>query len=88
MPRRISLSERRGQDKQGIDGLIQATGEPVPSVKQLVKATYYVRSEQIVVIEAIQLAERQRTGQRKDKSELIQEAIDLLASKYDVHIAG
>jgi hypothetical protein len=33
-------------------------------------------------IEAIQLAERKRTGQRTDKSVLVQEALDLLISKY------
>ena len=50
--------------------------------KQLAKVTLYVRSEQVVAIEAIQLDERRRTGSRPDKSALVQEALDLLISKY------
>jgi Arc/MetJ-type ribon-helix-helix transcriptional regulator len=33
-------------------------------------------------IEEIQLAERRRTGKRPDKSDLVQEALDLLIQKY------
>jgi hypothetical protein len=49
-----------------------------------VKATYYIRPEQVVALESIQLGERQKTGKRKDKSELVQEALDLLFAKYKV----
>ena len=49
---------------------------------KLAKVTFYVRREQVVDIESIQLAQRQRTGTRPDKSELIQEALDLLKEKY------
>lgn len=48
----------------------------------LAKVTIYIRPEQVIAIEAIQLAERQRTGQKPDKSDLIQEALDLLSQKY------
>jgi hypothetical protein len=86
--KRVSLSERRSQDKKGIDALIQPTGEPKRVDKPLVKATYYIRPEQVVAIESIQLEERQKTGKRKDKSELVQEALDLLFAKYHVKTTG
>ena len=49
---------------------------------KLAKVTFYVRRDQVVDIEAIQLEQRQRTGTRPDKSALIQEALDLLKQKY------
>lgn len=88
MSKRVSLSERRSQDKKGIDALIQSTGEPKQTEKPLVKATYYIRPEQVVSLESIQLQERQKTGKRKDKSELVQEALDLLFAKYHVKVTG
>ena len=44
--------------------------------------TVYVRPDQVLALEEIQLAERKRTGKRKDKSELVQEAFDLLIVKH------
>lgn len=89
MSKRISLSERRAHDKKGIDALIQATNRtPKQAEKPLVKATYYIRPEQVIALESIQLEERQKTGKRKDKSELVQEALDLLFAKYHIKKAG
>jgi hypothetical protein len=48
----------------------------------LAKVTLYVRPDQVISIEEIQLRERQKTGEKKDKSELVQEALDLLIEKY------
>jgi hypothetical protein len=90
--KRVPLSERRADDRRGVDALFEPTvpnspgeasfpGEPAPAPK-LVKATYYIRPEQVIALESIQLAERQRLGKRRDKSELIQEALDLLIAKY------
>jgi len=59
----------------------QAAAESSPD-KQLAKVTLYLRPDQVVAIEAIQLDERRRTGSRPDKSALVQEALDLLISKY------
>lgn len=90
MNKRVPLSERRAGDRRGVDALFEPTtpreadatpGEPEPTPK-LVKATYYIRPEQVIALESIQLAERQRLGRRRDKSELIQEALDLLIAKY------
>ena len=50
--------------------------------KPLSKVTLYVRPDQVLAIEAIQLEERRRTGSRPDKSALVQEALDLLINKY------
>ena len=88
MSKRISLSDRRTQDRRGIDAIL---GEPAvdPAVetaaeprKKLEKVTLYVRPEQVMQIEEIQLQERRRTGKRPDKSDLVQEALDLLIQKY------
>lgn len=48
----------------------------------LSKVTVYIRPEQIIAVEAIQLAERRRSGKKPDKSGLMQEALDLLIEKY------
>ena len=52
------------------------------SRESLAKVTLYIRPDQVVAIEDIQLAERKSTGKRPDKSDLIQEALDLLIEKY------
>ncbi len=84
MPKRVSLSERRATDRKGIDLLFESgPAQEEPKKKQdVAKVTLYIRPEQVLAIEKIQLAERERTGQRKDKSVLIQEAIDLLVEHY------
>ncbi|HEX5735617.1 MAG TPA: hypothetical protein VF131_22510 [Blastocatellia bacterium] len=48
----------------------------------MAKVTLYLRPDQVIAIESIQLQERKRTGSRRDKSVLVQEAIDLLIAKY------
>jgi hypothetical protein len=56
-------------------------GSPHPKAK-LQKVTLYVRPEQVLRLEEIQLEERRRTGRRPDKSDLVQEALDLLIERY------
>ena len=51
-------------------------------VVKTAKVTLYVRPDQVMKLEEIQLAERRRTGTRPDKSDLVQEALDLLIQKY------
>jgi hypothetical protein len=51
------------------------------------KATYYIRPDQDIALASIQLAERQRSGRRCDKSELVREALDLLMSKYSMPLS-
>jgi len=88
MSKRISLSDRRSQDRRGLDAILgEASPETSPSEvaeprKKLEKVTLYVRPEQVMQIEEIQLQERRRTGKRPDKSDLVQEALDLLIQKY------
>ncbi|RYG64668.1 hypothetical protein EON80_18810 [bacterium] len=48
----------------------------------LSKVTLYIRPDQVIAIETIQLNERQKTGAKPDKSDLVQEALDLLTKKY------
>jgi hypothetical protein len=89
MTKRISLSDRRTQDRRGIDAILGEpaapetgpTGTAEPR-KRLEKVTLYVRPEQVMQLEEIQLHERRRTGKRPDKSDLVQEALDLLIQKY------
>lgn len=61
--------------------LKKAAPKSLPS-KELAKVTLYLRPDQVIAIESIQLQERKRTGSRRDKSVLVQEAIDLLIAKY------
>ena len=82
-PKRVSLSERRLQDRRGIDALIPDALTPAARrAGKLAKVTLYVRPDQVTGLEEIQLAERRRTGVRPDKSDLVQEALDLLMQKY------
>lgn len=90
MNKRVPLSERRERDAaKGVDAMIQVVngegsqnGLNSQEKVTLAKVTMYIRPEQVAAMEAIQLAERQRTGKRPDKSDLAQEAIDLLIQKY------
>jgi hypothetical protein len=89
MAKRASLGDRRNQDCKGIDAILgdtapgrgEAQGAPANKPK-LEKVTLYVRPEQVIHLEEIQLQERRRTGKRPDKSDLVQEALDLLIQKY------
>lgn len=82
--RRTSLSDRRAQDKKGVDVIFEAPAQASPETqkKALAKVTMYVRAEQIEAVEEIQFNERKRTGKKPDKSDLFQEALDLLIAKY------
>ena len=87
MAKRTSLKERRERDRKGVDALIEgpprksasASAEEKPA---LAKVTLYVRPDQVLAVEEIQLRERRRTGAKPDKSALVQEALDLLIEKY------
>jgi len=94
----VSLSERREQDKRGVDKFFEAPTplKAVPAKKAktapkpkapevdgaLIKATYYIRDGQDDVLVDVQRAVKKQTGEKRDKSDLIREAIDLLAKKY------
>ena len=88
---RTSLKDRRAQDVRGVDAIITPTDlatdtsqgeEQAQKAVPLAKMTVYVRPDQVLALEEIQLAERKRTGKRKDKSDLVQEAFDLLIEKH------
>jgi hypothetical protein len=49
---------------------------------RLEKVTLYVRPDQVMALEEIQLRQRRQTGKKPDKSDLVQEALDLLVNKY------
>lgn len=84
--KRVPLSQRRSGEQRGVDAIFEPTITPesaaVPAAQKPVKVTCYIRPEQVITLEQLQLAERQRTGKRRDKSELIQEALDLLFTQY------
>ena len=88
MASRTSLKDRKAQAPRGVDAIITAPEGPPAgaggeeTTAALSKVTVYVRPEQVLAVEEIQLAERKRTGRRKDKSDLYQEALDLLIEKY------
>jgi hypothetical protein len=85
--KRVSLHERRAQDQQGFEKFFTSPSPPKPTAEKLMKATYYIRLDQDIALASIQLAERQRSGRRCDKSELVREALDLLMSKYSVPVS-
>jgi hypothetical protein len=87
---RVPLSERRSQDRKGLDAIIvetaaggpaEAPAGPAPKAP-LAKVTLYVRPDQVMALEEIQLQQRRATGRKPDKSDLVQEALDLLIQKY------
>ncbi len=86
MAKRISLSERRANEKRGMDVLFEQEDRVADRVErekpELAKVTLYVRPDQVTAIEDIQLRMRKRTGKKPDKSDLIQEALDLLIEKH------
>ena len=84
MAKRLSLHERRTQDQQGFEKFFTSPSPPKPIAEKLMKATYYIRPDQDIALASIQLTERQRSGRRCDKSELVREALDLLMSKYNM----
>lgn len=82
--KRTSLKARRAQDSRGVDAIFQSS-ETTPDANDkqpLAKVTLYIRADQVVAIEDIQLTVRKDTGKRPDKSALVQEALDLLIQKY------
>lgn len=85
--KRTPLSDRRAQDKKGVDVIFDTPAQAPSEAKQpkLAKVTMYVRAEQIEAVEEIQFKERKRTGKKPDKSDLFQEALDLLIEKYQQH---
>jgi hypothetical protein len=82
--KRVSLSDRRAKDKKGVDVLFGGDqSAQVEEKPKLAKVTLYIRPDQVTAVEDIQLNERKRTGKKPDKSDLIQEALDLLVAKYN-----
>ena len=87
--KRTPLSERRSQDRKGLDAIIGGPEEGAPPLEstskpaqRLEKVTLYVRPDQVLGLEEIQLQQRRLTGRKPDKSDLVQEALDLLIQKY------
>ncbi len=87
MAKRVSLHERRTQNQQGFEKFFTSPSPLKPTVEKLMKTTYYIRPDQDIALASIQLAERQRSGRRCDKSELVREALDLLVSKYNTPVS-
>jgi hypothetical protein len=82
--KRTSLSERRAKDKKGVDVLFGDDHQAIAEEEKpkLAKVTLYVRPDQVTAVEDIQLMLRKRTGKKPGKSDLIQEALDLLIEKH------
>jgi hypothetical protein len=72
--KRVPAPNRRGRGIEAQEALVER-----PKVE---KVTLYVRPDQVLAVEEIQLEQRRRTGKRPDKSDLVQEALDLLIQKY------
>jgi hypothetical protein len=79
---KLSTNQRRNSKTRSTVSLISSSNRKPQAAAELAKVTLYVRPDQVVGVESIQLSERKRTGHRRDKSSLVQEALDLLISKY------
>ncbi len=78
--KRTSLDERLKETKpKPVDSIFEPTGSPKPVLKKL---TAYILPEHYIALEEIQLNQLKKTGNKPDKSELFQEAIELLIDKY------
>jgi len=82
MAKRSGTTQAKGSGQNGRPSKSLPSSVGSAADKQLAKVTLYVRPDQVLAIEAIQLEERWRTGSRPDKSALVQEALDLLINKY------
>jgi len=85
--KRMSLKERRQADARGVDAIITApttlTADLADEAKpEVTKVTLYIRPDQVVALERIQLEQREQTGKKPDKSVLVQEALDMLTERY------
>ena len=79
---KLSTNRRRNSKANSTGRLTSSSSRKLQTSTELTKVTLYVRPDQVVGVESIQLSERKRTGQRPDKSSLVQEALDLLINKY------
>jgi hypothetical protein len=68
--------------KTPVPGVV-ATEEMLANSPELIKATFYLASDDIIALEELQLSVRKREGRKANKSELIREAISLLVKSYD-----
>jgi hypothetical protein len=81
MAKRNGTTQSNGAGQNGRPSKSLPSSVGSAADKQLAKVTLYVRPDQVLAIEAIQLEARRRTGSRPDKSTLVQEALDLLIGK-------
>ena len=74
----LDTSLVRGDGKRGR----RTSSPPPPDVagRALVKATFYLEEEQVMKLERLRLARRER-GEKTDKSALVREAVDRLAAE-------
>jgi hypothetical protein len=82
MTKRSAITPSKAAGQNGRSSKSQQTAGDSEPERPLAKVTLYVRPDQVLAIEAIQLEQRRRTGSRLDKSTLVQEALDLLVRKY------
>lgn len=78
----FSTSKNTGEAETVDEANAQSIETENTSKPTLAKVTLYIRPDQVLAIESIQLEQRQKTGKKPDKSDLIQEALDLLVEHY------
>ena len=64
------------------DDMTAKQQDSMPVTQRLVKATFYVTPEHVTMLEELRL-KRLKAGEKTDKSELVRQAIDLLARQQD-----
>jgi hypothetical protein len=76
-----SLSQPTSKPARQHDSIPVQQHDSSPA-SQLVKATFYLSPDHVMRLEQVRLARLQK-GEKVDKSTLVREAIDLLASEVD-----
>jgi hypothetical protein len=84
MARETSLRKSQAENEPGEKALIPRSAES--DLPKLVQVTTYIREDQALALEMIQLAEQQKSGQQVDQAELFQEALDLLIKAHLIPI--
>lgn len=81
--KRVPLDERLKKKSKPLDSVFEPSESPKPILKKL---TAYILPEHYIALEEIQLNELKRTGEKPDKSDLFQEALELLINKYNTKL--
>ena len=86
--KQVQQSQPAGQEQPAIGTTNHPDSQPSrqpaskPSKRQRIKATFYLRPEDIIAIDEMQTKRFRAQGKKPEKSELVSEAIQLLSHQH------